>query len=56
MRRIDQHEQGSARGGGLYPCAPTATAELAPASAARPERSFPDNDIRSIVLLRGPHI
>ena len=56
MRRIDQHEQGSARGGGLYPCAPTATAELAPASAARPERSFPDIVIRRMVHLRGPNI
>ena len=56
MRRIDQHEHGSANGGGLYVRAPQAAAELAPASAAPPDRQFADIIIRRMAHLRGPNI
>ena len=56
MRRIDQHELGSANGGGLYPSTFSATAELAPASAAQPGRTFPDIVIRRMAHLRGPNV
>ena len=56
MRRIDHHEHGSASGVGLYPSAPLATAEQAPASGPRPERIFPDMVIRRMAHLRGPNI
>ena len=56
MRRIDQHEPGSASGGGLYPSTFSATAELAPPSAAQPARTFPDIVIRRMAHLRGPNV
>ena len=56
MRRIDQDERGSANGGGLYPSTLSITAELAPASAAQPARSFPDIVIRRMAHLRGPNV
>ncbi len=56
MRRIDQHEPGSASGGGLYPSTLSAVAALAPPAAARPTRQFADIVIRRMVHLRGPNI
>ncbi len=56
MRRIDQHEHGSASGGGLYPSTPAAMAELAPVSAARPPRQFANIVVRRMAHLRGPNV
>ena len=56
MRRIDQHEHGSASGGGLYAPTSQVVADDAPACAAQPERRFADIVIRRMTHLRGPNI
>ena len=56
MKQIDPHELGSASGCGLYPSDPSASAEPAPAPAARAGRIFPDIVIRQMTWLRGPSI